>query len=106
VSDIEQLDFAEMRREAELDASQCEWTKLPPAPQPGQMPLYEKLALLAGLEPGTPVTCDEFVELMAAFSHRTPAKYRNRKKDVRGWVWDLILKPTENRKRNRRQKMN
>src|SRR5258708_2189357 len=98
----ESFDVAEIaaqRREAELDASQCEWTQIPPAPQPGQFALEASLAIKVGLEPGEHVNADEWTELML-FSRGLPASHRSRKKDVRPFVWDIFLETKKPDRKN------
>jgi hypothetical protein len=59
-NEIDLAEFAAQRREAELDADQCEWA---PAPQPGEFALNADLAAKTGLEFAT---ADEFSELLLA----------------------------------------
>jgi hypothetical protein len=89
--EVDVAEIAAQRRESELEVCGLEWKKLPPVLQPGEMRLTEELAVKCGLQTGTPITLDEWLELLL-FSKGLPATYRSRKKDVRNFVWKVVLK--------------
>jgi hypothetical protein len=87
-------DMLEARREEQLAASPYDWEPLP-APPPksklGTFPLVLSISEKMGLPVGFMATMDEFAELTFAVMGY-PARYRDRRKDVRDMIWDLILK--------------
>jgi hypothetical protein len=82
-SEIDLAEMAAQHREAELEASECDWT---PAPQAGEFLLNADLAAKTGLEF---VTADEFSELLLASKGLGSLK-KAKQRGVRPCVLDRI----------------